>query len=182
MFIIDNAVNNNTLDHYCQIIRKFYNEKKKGKTIEELEWPDRNMTIEVTDKLVTLVKNVLESNLKVKLTCSECELCSWPKGEHSPLHVHDYQLYDVDDKLRIPTDYNSILYLNNNFSGGEFITGEKAVYGKPVESVRDEGITITPKKGRLTFFNGMSTPHGLNKVIGNTRHTAIFWWTNTKFY
>ena len=160
MFIIDNAVNNNTLDHYCQIIRKFYNEKKKGKTIEELEWPDRNMTIEVTDKLVTLVKNVLESNLKVELTCSECELCSWPKGEHSPLHVHDYQLYDVDDKLRVPTDYNSILYLNNNFSGGEFITGEKAVYGKPVESVRDEGITITPKKGRLTFFNGMSTPHG----------------------
>ena len=67
-------------------------------------------------------------------------------------------------------------------AGGEFITGEKAVYGKPVESVRDEGITITPKKGRLTFFNGMSPPHGLNKVIGNTRHTAIFWWTNTKFY
>jgi hypothetical protein len=185
MFIIDSSINSNILDEYCSIVRQHFREKGKGKRLESLEWSDRNMTLDINDKLVGLIKDIIESKLRVELTCTEFELCSWPKGTESGFHVHDYKPYNVDGKLREPTDYNSILYLNDNFSGGEFITGKSTVdpsYGIPYGDNREDGITIKPKKGRLTFFDGMAVPHGLNKVIGNTRHTALFWWTNTKFY
>jgi len=56
------------------------------------------------------------------------------------------------------SDYNSLLYLNDNFSGGEFFT--------------ETGLTIKPIPGRLTFFDGSIVTHGVNKSL---RSSSIYY-------
>jgi len=58
--------------------------------------------------------------------------------------------------------YNSLIYLNEDFDGGHFIT--------------KNGIKIKPEKGMLTFFNGQTIWHGVETVKNKDRKTLIFWW------
>ena len=83
----------------------------------------------------------------------DAELTLWPIKSYSVRHIHD----EAD---RIPMTYNSILYLNDNFSGGEFFTDK---------------VRLKPKPGTITFFNGKETHHGLNQVQGHNRYCLIFW-------
>ncbi len=75
------------------------------------------------------------------------------------MHIHSE--YDMES-----TDYNSILYLNDDFQGGEFFT---------------ENLVVKPKPGRLTFFDGRNNYHGLREVKMHHRYSIMFWWTNTIF-
>jgi predicted 2-oxoglutarate/Fe(II)-dependent dioxygenase YbiX len=122
-------------------------------------WANRQMPIEQPD-VIQKVKSFLESKLSVELICEQAQVQIWPKGSDSALHVHD-------DFGRGGTDYNSLLYLNDDFEGGEFYT--------------ECGLSIKPKTGTLTFFNGAKVKHGVQKVLAGNRFTLIFWWKNTKF-
>ena len=55
-----------------------------------------------------------------------------------------------------------MLYLNDDFLGGEFYT--------------ESGIVLKPKKGMLTLFNGATVKHGVKKVLEKDRYSIIFWW------
>ena len=48
------------------------------------------------------------------------------------------------------TKYNSLIYLNDDFKGGEFFTRN--------------GIKLKPQAGMLTLFDGSKVSHGLKKV------------------
>lgn len=124
-------------------------------------YPTRNVILKPEDPIIAIVQTFLESKIKARLTCYEAELQTWPIKSYSKLHVHD-------KPGRIQGDYNSLLYLNDDFDSGEFYT--------------NTGIIITPKKNRLTFFDGKHTYHGVKPVERNHRYTAIFWWKNTQFY
>lgn len=111
-------------------------------------------------RICGVIQEFLESQLKVKLTLERAELQVWPVGGHSEFHKHDARGRDK-------TDYNSLLYLNDDFSGGEFFT---------------EDIRVQPRKNMLTFFDGRHIMHGVTKVEGPShRYTIIFWWQNTEF-
>ena len=121
----------------------------------------------LTEKLANLqeeicirVINCLQSNLNVKLTLESSELQTWIINTNGPSHNHG-------DNGRQLTDYNSLLYLNNDFNGGEFYT--------------ENGLIVKPKPGRLTFFDGRNINHGVADIYDNNRYTMIFWWKNTKF-
>ena len=118
------------------------------------------MTLDDDDKIIKMVQDLLESKLRLKLTCHHAELQTWPIGVDSPLHVHE------KSGGREKGDYNSLLYLNDNFEDGEFYTSH--------------GVTIKPKKNRLTFFDGKNIPHGVKQIYGHHRYSVIFWWINTK--
>ena len=60
--------------------------------------------------------------------------------------------------------YNSLIYLNDDFKGGEFFTRN--------------GIKLKPQAGMLTLFDGSKVSHGLKKVKNKDRKTMIFWWAN----
>lgn len=106
------------------------------------------------------VQEFLEKQLNVSLTLERAELQVWPVGGHSEFHKHEARGRDK-------TDYNSLLYLNEDFEGGIFYT---------------EDIKIRPRKNMLTFFDGRNIMHGVTKVEGPShRYTIIFWWENTKF-
>ena len=81
------------------------------------------------------------------------EIVKWPIGSKQGLHF---------DMAKNHTILSSIVYLNDNFDGGHFIT--------------KNGISIKPEKGMLTFFNGQKVYHGVKRVLKNDRKTIIFWW------
>jgi len=160
MFVFDNVLDDTEVTKYHDFIRNHY-AKMISLGHDPNRWhPTRNVNIH-RDSVVNKIQTFLESKLRVKLTMGDAEMQTWPVGSHSLAHVHD-------DNGRTEGDYNSLLYLNDEFGGGEFFT--------------KTGIIIKPVKGRLTFFNGRETYHGLNPVQGVHRHTIIVWWKNTEFY
>lgn len=60
----------------------------------------------------------------------------------------------------------SIVYLNQDYDGGETFIGD---------------VPIIPKIGKIVCFNGDEIYHGVNKVSNGTRFTLTTWYTNGKF-
>ena len=161
MFIFDNVCDISLIETYKIKIQMHY-EKMLAEGNPPMSWyPTRNIRIK-NDPIVNIIQEFLQSRIKMTTECADCELQTWPIDSFSPLHDHADPFFN-----RQSGDYNSILYLNEDFEGGEFFTGD--------------GILIKPKCNRLTFFNGNVVKHGLRKVKKTHRHGIIFWWKNTKF-
>jgi hypothetical protein len=81
------------------------------------------------------------------------QLVVWPRGSEQPPHI--------DDK-RAETRFAAILYLNDDFSGGETFF---------------EGLEFTgqPQTGRLIAFPGRRVLHGVRRITGGTRYTLALW-------
>ena len=166
--IFDNVIDEKLLEEYLTTIENHYNkmsvlnDRYRNPDGHVNFYPTRNVQLKPDNVIVDSIKNYLESKIKVKLTCYDVELQTWPIDSWSKVHNHS------TDSLRVTGDYNSLLYLNDGFLGGEFYTSN--------------GIMIQPKKNRLTFFNGNDIDHGVKPVMEKHRYTIIFWWKNTKFY
>jgi hypothetical protein len=160
MFIFDNVLRISVLEEYKERIRNHYQTMiSLGFTGDDYsEWPSCRLLDIKEDKIVEIVKNFIESKIRVKLECDSAQLQAWPIGSLSVQHKH---------KHARPGDYNSSLYLNDDFDGGEFFTKD---------------ILLKPTKNRLTFFDGSNILHGVNQVNRSERFSMIFWWKNTKFF
>lgn len=117
---------------------------------------------ELQENIYHSVIKTLQEKLNCTLEIQSAELQTWMKDTDGPIHKHG-----VRPNARRFSDYNSLLYLNDDFGGGEFYT--------------ENGITVKPKPGRLTFFDGSAIYHGVKQIYNNNRYTMIFWWKNTKF-
>ena len=122
---------------------------------EHLTWEYRRINI-INHPIVSKVEKYWNNyfntnNLKIK----DAEVQLWPIKSSSPRHNHQ----NKENKREYYT-FNSMLYLNDNYIGGEFYT-DKTI--------------IKPKPGMLTFFNGRDTYHGVNPVYWNNRYSIIFW-------
>ena len=58
--------------------------------------------------------------------------------------------------------YTSIIYLNDDFKGGETVVEKKK---------------IKPKQGLMVLFAGDKMTHGVNKIKKGTRYTIPCWYT-----
>ena len=105
--------------------------------------------------IVEKVKAFHKLNDNLDLNILEATTQLWADGTEALPHVHD------ELGGREHTQFNSIIYLNNNFQGGEFFTNEQVVL---------------PVPGRLIVFDGSKEFHGIKPIIGNHRYTLIFWW------
>lgn len=161
MYIFDDVLDLKMIDQYRSMIQNHFIKMLSENQDYFAFYPTRNLILSPTDEAIRIITDFLESRIKVKLSCYQLELQTWAVSTYSGLHRHTEQQRDHGD-------YNSLLYLNDDFDGGEFYTGT--------------GITIKPKKNRLTFFDGKNIDHGVKKVSRNHRYTMIFWWENTKFY
>jgi hypothetical protein len=160
MFVFDDVFDESEITRYHTIIRNHYKEMVSLGHDFRHWYPTRNFSIK-EDPFIFKIKDFIESKVRVKLTANDAELQTWHIGSISHPHIHA-------DGGREQGDYNTLLYLNDDFVGGEFYT--------------KTGITIKPIKNRLTFFNGKETYHGINRVHGNHRYTLIVWWKNSEFY
>jgi len=146
------------------IFKKFLSDKECDKYFKKirdighlpysLPWPER--VIDITkDRIVKKVTKFINKNFNLKLIADQAEIQNHHVNSEAGLHVHDHA-------GREHITYNSLIYLNDNFDGGHFIT--------------KNGISIKPEKGMLTFFNGQKVYHGVKRVLKNDRKTIIFWW------
>jgi len=162
MFIFHNFLDPDSCTRYKKVIENYYvsNVQQYG-TEHVKDFSNGLRTLDISaDSIGTLVTNFLESQLRLKLDYYQIILNAWPPGtEVSKPHKHNEQ-------FRKGGDYNSILYLNDDFKGGEFYT--------------EHGVEVKPSTGMLTFFDGKNIIHGVKDLEGNVRYNIIFWWHNTR--
>lgn len=82
------------------------------------------------------------------------------------LYHNFYQTWGVKSQTSLhnhgdPDTFISIIYLNDDFDGGEFFT---------------ETETIKPEPGLLIFFDSKNVWHGVKEIKGNIRKTIITYW------
>ena len=151
VYLFKNFVQQNETTLYIKYIQNKYD---RGGNIKDFY----TRTIDIShDPIVDKVKQFIESRLPVKLKCNQAQIQIWPEGSKSELHRHDYN-------GRENGDFNSLIYLNDDFDEGEFIT---------------DSLKYKPEVGTLTFFNGRENYHGVTQVKKAHRYTLIFWWENT---
>lgn len=96
------------------------------------------------------------------------DLVRWSPESNPSLGEHaDNQYWDMPNKLHYSAhrDWSSVLYLNNDFEGGEFY-------------FKEPHIKIEPKPGRLVIFgSGIDYIHGVKSVTKGARYTLPSWWT-----
>lgn len=92
------------------------------------------------------------------------QLVLWKEGHSMPVHVDN--AHPDGSKHGTPhRDFASIIYLNDDYEGGEVFF--------PLA-----GIRLKPKRGMLVGFRGTSdTPHGVTKVIKGERYTLPCWYS-----
>jgi len=81
------------------------------------------------------------------------QIVEWPKGSSQLLHVDDASM---------KTTLASILYLNDNYEGGN--------------TFFEDGTVVSHKKGRILMFDGLNNYHGVTKVTKGTRYTTPCWY------
>tara|TARA_R110000803_G_scaffold210692_1_gene283263 strand:+ start:1174 stop:1647 length:474 start_codon:yes stop_codon:yes gene_type:complete len=110
---------------------------------------------------MNILDNILINKLFVKLykliksintncTINYFEIVKWSKNEFQDKHI-DFDFHP----------YTSILYLNDNFKGGETVVKNKI---------------INPKKCKLISFEGNKLIHSVNKIIEGERYTVPCWY------
>lgn len=78
---------------------------------------------------------------------------------HSDSHLNNGEANDTPWRK-----FSTVLYLNENFDGGETYFPQ-------------HGITIEPKKGRLALFSsGLDYQHGVSEIKNGTRFNLISFW------
>jgi hypothetical protein len=79
----------------------------------------------------------------------------WPKGSFQPLHFDN-----ASDK----TILSSIIYLNEDYQGGQTYFEDKTV--------------VAPRNKRALFFDGTKYKHGVAPVTDGNRYTLAIWYKN----
>jgi hypothetical protein len=122
----------------------------------------------IHNKILRLIKKFYkEKNIYLEFT----NLVYW--GPNMELGAHADNVWidrPNDPHYTSHRDFSSVLYLNDNFKGGE-------TYFPKLDHI------IKPKTGKLTFFPSGSTHiHGVKKIIEGNRFTLATWFTKDKRY
>ncbi len=156
VYIQNNFLNIEQIKNYINKLTPFPEEKRKECSFKNPMWELR--TVDIThDPIVNLVKNFLNKRFDLDLKIQQAQIQNWIKDSYSPLHAHGWEWGNRGD-----TRFNSLIYLNDSFTQGNFYTSM--------------GIVVKPKPGLLTFFDGKKVHHGVSQVKNEDRYTLIFWW------
>ena len=145
----------------CEKLIKFFNKRKKKKLIKHetgnkvfnvvLNLNTENYFLNNFKKLIKDLNYIskLLNNSKAEYT----HLVKWP--------VDCFQSTHKDFAYK-HTTLASILYLNDNYDGGE--------------TYFEDGTVFKPKQGRIIFFDGQYYTHGVKPVLKNERYTIATWY------
>ena len=105
----------------------------------------------IIDKILKHTNDRYNINLK----CLYAQLQTWVPGSYSKPHIHRSDGIESGD-------YNIIVYLNDDYEGGEFF-------------LQDYNVTIKPVTGMSVIFNGRDIYHGVTKIEKSNRYGLIIW-------
>jgi len=113
------------------------------------------------------IQRQIEFKFGRPLEPAEAGIRRWDAGEEQELHG-DGENRDGTPNETYIVDYGSIMYINDNYLGGEIYFPQ-------------HGIEITPKAGMLIFFpSGSYYLHGVRKVLEGVRYTSPHFWVPIK--
>lgn len=122
----------------------------------------------ILKEAIDRVQKEIEFYFGRPLETNSAGIRKWDVGEFQPLHA------DGEDPEGHPNeafivDYGAVIYLNDNYEGGE-------IY------FPDHNIDFKPKAGTLVFFpsNNMYI-HGVRTITRGTRYTTPSFWIPTKY-
>ena len=113
------------------------------------------------------IQNKIEFKFGRNLEKAEPGIRRWVPGEYTNLHA------DGETAAGIPTfayivDYGSIIYINDDYKGGELCFPRY-------------GLKFKPKAGTLVFFPSNNRyAHAVTEVESGLRFTSAHFWTPTK--
>ena len=148
VYVFENFLTKEACEKYLKKIKDIgYREKLAS-------WEERTTDIS-DDPIAETVRHFLNNRFYLNLELDQVQTQNWHINSYGTLHRHDRD-------GRQNTGFNSLIYLNDDFDGGEFITAK--------------GFVLKPKQGMLTFFNGSKIIHGTRRTLSKDRKTLIFWW------
>jgi hypothetical protein len=150
-----NFISDSICDKLIEIFQKYYeSETWRGSKVLRTDYDN------ITDskdldyiKKISSDLNVYIRKIDNNAFIDYFPIVEWPTNSQMDLH------YDRDDQA-----YTSIIYLNDNFTGGE--TAVK---------IKDTFLNIRPKKGLICTFNGNICEHYVTKITSGTRYTLPVW-------
>ena len=172
MIEIDNFLNENDI----KILIDYYDNTFKRRLSRYSFWDERVLQCHSITK-PKVRKLIASIQYKVIVKCckffdEECvypdhtDIVTWKSGMELKPHVDNMHIYNPDLKHNTPhRDYSSIIYLNDNYEGGNTI-------------FPNQNYKTTPKAGKLIVFpSGSSHPHGVTEVTSGIRYTLAMWFT-----
>jgi len=148
--IIDNFLSKEEI----KFLLKYYEEKQTG-TLGLTESYIYPLELHVEEKQLSFLINKLNNKSK-QMKESEIEwfqIVKWPPSIGQKLHF---------DTQSSRTTLSSIIYLNNDFEGGE--------------TYFEDGTIFKPKPGRALYFDGNYHKHGVKPISKGTRYTVATWY------
>ncbi len=149
--IIDNFLSKEE----CISLINYYEKNKESSFLYRDVYPSQNLEINHNSEINFLFKK-LQSNTVVVDVNSKidwCQIVKWPTGSKQDLHF---------DTTSNETTFSSIVYLNENFEGGQ--------------TYYEDGTIIQPVTGRGLFFDGIFYKHGVKEVSKNIRYVVATWY------
>jgi len=98
----------------------------------------------------------IRSALPEGYEASSCRIVVWNEGSYADLHTDD---------IFVGREWSSIVYLNENFTGG-------------FTDFPNQKVAIQPKTGMGVVFQGDSKhPHKVTEILSGTRYALTGFWT-----
>ena len=137
----------------CNFLIDFYKSNETKSFLFRDVYP---LKLDIDNFAISFLVEKLESTSKLfNSKIDWFEIVKWPIGSEQNLHF---------DGASNKTTFSSIVYLNQNFEGGE--------------TYYEDGTIIKPILGRSLFFDGNYYKHGVKKVKKNTRYVIATWYKN----
>ena len=150
----ENFLSNNECNKLIQIHKqlftfhgKFYNETEVLNVMPMLcnDGEDDIFIKYIHGKITDYIKTVGRNNF-----INFFEVVKWKKGLLMPKHFDE--IYD---------SWTSVIYLNDDYEGGETFVDNRI---------------IIPLKGKIVTFTGSTLSHGVNKILKGDRYTTPVWY------
>jgi len=146
------------------------NDMYDGRTINLFNCSAESHELNCFNEIINSIKKEMCRKYDLKdLFLEYAGMCKWEAGQYLNLHG-DNAYYPSGEPNYVPhRDYSSIVYLNDNFLGGNFYFKDNTHY--------------SIKTGMLMGFpSGVEYAHGIKKVLRGNRYTLAIWWTLNEKY
>jgi len=159
LIIKDNFLNKQQCEWLINFHSHYFNEfgaEFEGRQIIDLSniinCLSKDQTTDQADplKILTYCIDTEIRSIAQKTFINYHQIVKWPAGQSQPSHK-DFNYHT----------WTSIIYLNDDFLGGNTVVGDKQ---------------ITPKQGQMITFSGSEVEHEVLPILEGDRYTVAVWY------
>jgi predicted 2-oxoglutarate/Fe(II)-dependent dioxygenase YbiX len=155
---------------YCRSVNEWESQSELGNDsihVPELIEKNSPKIFSIMQEYVNNVQHEVEYKFGRKLEDTTPGIRKWNPGENQDIHA-DGETAGGWPGYNYIVDYGSIIYLNEDYEGGEICFPKYNIH-------------IKPKAGTLIFFPSTNMyAHGVTEVISGTRYTSPHFWIPVK--